>query len=150
MRRTRFSVCQIRQNKRRSQVLIGTMKVKDGFLGVTKNSIFSTSNWTPRLLWNLQANIFWTITCGTCDGIPPRLIYASFPIFRRSGVAFWDSRRLMGLELLGPFEEDGFAPDRNNHFKYLVYLSLRIRGFLSQRLQVNLHDITKYNAELLK
>ncbi|KAL1865378.1 hypothetical protein Daus18300_007268, partial [Diaporthe australafricana] len=31
-----------------------------------------------------------------------------FKSFQRLGMAFWDSRRLMALELLGPYEEDGF------------------------------------------
>lgn len=39
-----------------------------------------------------------------------------FDDFQPLGMAFWDSRRLMALELLGPFKQDGFP--RGDMFKY--------------------------------
>lgn len=48
--------------------------------------------------------------CSPAFNIPFHLV------FQRLGMAFWDSRRLMGLELLGPLKEDGF--DNEGMFKY--------------------------------
>lgn len=45
-------------------------------------------------------------------------------IFQRLGMAFWDSRRLMSLELLGPMKEDGFDDDgmfKHFHIWELAY-----------------------------
>lgn len=36
------------------------------------------------------------------------------------GIAFWDSRRLIGLKLLGPSKEDGFTRRQNTSENYSV------------------------------
>lgn len=46
------------------------------------------------------------------------------PVFRKLGITFWDSRRLMGFELLGPVKEDGFAPSTRGIIKYFGLLEL--------------------------
>lgn len=46
----------------------------------------------------------------------------SSPAFCRLGIAFWDSRRLMALELLGPVAEDGFTVTGRSMFKYFHIL----------------------------
>lgn len=43
-------------------------------------------------------------------------LHLEFESFQRLGMAFWDSRRLMALELLGPHEEDGFV--HGGRYKY--------------------------------
>lgn len=48
----------------------------------------------------------------------------SMPVFRRLGIAFWDSKRLMGLELLGPAGEDGFTVTGRSTFKDFHMLEL--------------------------
>lgn len=45
-----------------------------------------------------------------------------FESFQRLGIAFWDSRRLMALQLLGPCEEDGFVD--HDIYKYFRRLDL--------------------------
>lgn len=54
----------------------------------------------------------------------PALNVSFDTIFQRLGMAFWDSRRLMGLELLGPMKEDGFDDDgmfKHFHIWELAY-----------------------------
>lgn len=54
----------------------------------------------------------------------PALNVAFDTTFQRLGMAFWDSRRLMSLELLGPMKEDGFDDDgmfKHFHIWELAY-----------------------------
>lgn len=78
----------------------------------------------------------------------PALNVAFDTTFQRLGMAFWDSRRLMGLELLGPMKEDGYDGDgmfKHFHIWELAYTWKSVAA-LNVELERDIRDLKRLQA----
>ncbi|KAJ4390860.1 hypothetical protein N0V93_004459 [Gnomoniopsis smithogilvyi] len=91
---------------------------KGWFPGCEDEFVFQHDKLHEQSLSEAPGEFFLETKIGSLRRFSPVFNISESPIFQDMGIAFWDSRRLMGLELLGPHEEDGFAPCRGNTTKY--------------------------------
>lgn len=99
------------------------MEGVDSFPGSDETFKFSQDGLGLLSLHETPADLF-LHRLSTMARFSPALNVAFDTIFQRLGMAFWDSRRLMGLELLGPMKEDGFDDDgmfKHFHIWELAY-----------------------------
>lgn len=95
---------------------------KGWFPGCEEEFVFQYDKLHITSLHTSPGENFLDVTMWHMGRFSPVYKIGNLPIFRRLGIAFWDSRRLMGFELLGPVSEDGFddtGKDRSRYFRQL-------------------------------
>lgn len=118
-----------------------TMEGVDSFPGGDETCTFTQKKLGPLSLYESPADIF-LHRMSRMARFSPAFDIPFDTTFQRLGMAFWDSRRLMGLELLGPLKEDGF--DDEGMFKYFhiwelayTWKSIAVQGSRHEEVRVS-------------